>query len=622
MITTSIGLNSRVLHYLSAGESRTARSTAQGEQSYRTTPTRLNAEVSATERRRRLTIRALPVAIVSAIAFILGVVIGAGAGGNEAAQRFADAWERQDFAAMHAELSPGAQQEYPLEDFEKAYVDGQATATAVQVVTDEVEDVEAESGDAAAFDATVDTHAFGQVDGRVELPLDDDGKIEWQPHLVFPGLTKNETLGRATRVAERAPLLARDGTPLAEGPASARSSPLGASALAIAGSVGSPSRAQARELYALGYPEGSLAGTSGLELEFNERLAGQPSGQLIAVPPDSTLGEGRILASGNPVPGESVKTTIDPEIQEAAVTALGGTYGGVAALDTKTGQVLGVAGLAFSAPQPPGSTFKVLTATAGLETGKVKTTDTFPVESSNSLIGREIANAHDELCGGTFVEAFAHSCNTVFAPLGVEVGAEQLVKTAELFGFNSPPALMAPEELEAFDPPASTIPNPITSDVALGESAIGQGEVLATPLEMASVSQVIANDGVRMPTSLVKTKDLRPTDEPVKVTTPEVAKTVKELMIAVVNSGTGIAAQLPNAQVAGKTGTAELGPKANQPVEPGVEPEQDVDAWFTAFAPAEKPELAVAAMVVNASGDGGTVAAPIVAQVLAAGLEE
>ena len=148
-----------------------------------------------------------------------------------------------------------------------------------------------------------------------------------------------------------------------------------------------------------------------------------------------------MLASSEPVRGKAVRTNIDPDLQDATVAALGGTYGGVAVLDAKTGDVLALAGLAYSAPQPPGSTFKIITATGALEAGIVKTSDTFPVESSNSEIGREIPNAHDELCGGTFAESFAQSCNTVFAPLGAELGGEKLVETAELYGFNAPPPL-------------------------------------------------------------------------------------------------------------------------------------------------------------------------------------
>jgi penicillin-binding protein A len=577
----------------------------------------------ADERRHRIVTRALPIGAAAAVAFVIGVVAGASGGGSEAARAFADAWERQDFAAMHAQLSPSARDEYPLEEFTQEYVDAQATATALRVVTDEPDSVEAESGDAEAFEATVDTRAFGQVRGRVELPLDDEGLVAWEPQMAFPGLTPGEKLDRRTRLGERAPLLARDGTPLAEGPASARTSPMGASALAIAGSMGSPSRKQERDLYALGFPPGGLAGTSGLELAFNDRLAGQPSGQLLAVPAEGDTGKGRILASGHPLRGKAVKTTIDPEVQQAAVTALGSLYGGVAVLDARNGDVLGVAGLAFSAPQPPGSTFKVITATAALDEGVVKPTDEFPVETSNSLIGREIANSDDAPCGGSFVRSFADSCNTVFAPLGVDVGAEELLDKAELFGFNSPPALAADNALEALAPPASTIPDPIESDVALGETAIGQGQVLATPLQMASVAQTIAAEGMRSPTSIVRTPELRPDFEPVKVTSPETARTVRTMMIEVVRSGTGVAAQLPNAQVAGKTGTAELGPAALVPgdeLEPGEEPEQEKDAWFLAFAPAEDPKLAVAVMIVNASGDGGVVAAPIAQQILASTL--
>jgi penicillin-binding protein A len=148
--------------------------------------------------------------------------------------------------------------------------------------------------------------------------------------------------------------------------------------------------------------------------------------------------------------------------------------------------------------------------------------------------------------------------------------------------------------------------------------------VLATPLELATVSQTIAAGGLRMPTPITKVAELRPDAEPVRVTSKQTAATVRDLMIGVVENGTGVAAGLPNVQVAGKTGTAELGPKALQPgqepPEEGEEPEQELDAWFTAFAPAQEPRLAIGVMIVNAAGDGGEVAAPIAAQVLSAGL--
>ena len=120
---------------------------------------------------------------------------------------------------------------------------------------------------------------------------------------------------------------------------------------------------------------------------------------------------------------------------------------------------------------------------------------------------------------------------------------------------------------------------------------------------------------MRSPTPITKDPELRPDAKPVEVMKPETAQTLRELMIEVVTSGTGTAASAPGVQVAGKTGTAELGAKAleeGDELEQGEEPEQEVDAWFTGFAPAADPTLAVAAMVVNADGDGGVVAAPIV----------
>jgi cell division protein FtsI/penicillin-binding protein 2 len=562
----------------------------------------------------------MPLIVISLVAFVAGVVVGGGSSDIDSAKSFAAAWERQDFKGMYAELSPDAQSRYSIDEFTKSYVDAQSTATATQVVTDEVKAVDSSGGSAATFDATVDTHAFGQVTGRVEIPLSDDQLVDWQPNLVFPGLNEGEQLDRETKAPARAKILTRDGAVLAEGPAAARTSPLGSSALAISGSVGEPSRKQENELYALGFPRGTLAGTSGLELAFNQRLSGQPSGQLLAVKTaEKGSANGRILASGDPVKAKPVKTTIDSKAQQAAVTALGSTYGGVAVLDAQTGDLLGVAGLAFSAPQPPGSTFKVITASAALDAGVTKLSEEFPVESSNSEIGREIPNAHDELCGGSLVTSFAKSCNTVFAPLGVRVGGEKMVDMAEAFGFNSPPPLLGGEAEDALAPPPSTIPKTFDSDVALGESSIGQGEVLATPLQMASAAQTIANDGERLPTSLTHDKGLEPSQEPIKVLTPKVAAEMRTMMIAVVEQGTGVAADSPDYQVAGKTGTAELGPSALDPSQPppapGEEPKMDIDAWFTSFAPATKPKYAVAALVIDAPADGGTVAAPIVSQI-------
>jgi cell division protein FtsI/penicillin-binding protein 2 len=291
---------------------------------------------------------------------------------------------------------------------------------------------------------------------------------------------------------------------------------------------------------------------------------------------------------------------------------------GVAVLDAQTGEVRALAGQAFSAPQPPGSTFKIVTTVAALEAGKVSLDDEFEITNGVNVGGRFLNNANGEYCGGTFRQAFAESCNAVFAPLGPAVGNDKLVETAERFGFNSPPSLYSPQIIHEVEPAEPSIPTEIGEEIDLGVSAIGQGEVLATPLEMANVAQTVGNDGVRMPTAIVRNKKLRPDAEPVRVMSPKLANEMTELMIGVVTEGTGTAGAIPQAQVAGKTGTAELGPR---PGEEGKEnPVQIKDAWFAAFAPAEKAKLAVGVLLIEAEAAGGEVAAPIASEVLSAGL--
>jgi Penicillin binding protein transpeptidase domain/Penicillin-binding Protein dimerisation domain len=572
-------------------------------------------------RRRRVLTRALPVAALATAAFIAGAV-QAGHGTDLAtAQSFADQWESQDFAAMHADISPGTAKHYPLNAFTDEYGKAQETGTVTGVSTGDVSASSVDGRPAAAMPVTLDTRAFGRITGEIELPLAGD-RVAWSPDLVFPGLEKGGRLVRDSRVPKRAPILARGGAPLAEGPASARSSPLGSTAESVAGAVSSPNARQNKAQIMLGFPPDTPIGTSGLEQAFNRRLAGRPGGRLVAVPASGSASGRTVIATTTPVAGTPVHTTIDPTLQQAATTALGGLYGGVAVLDATNGSVLAIAGLGLSGPQPPGSTFKVVTTTAALDTGAVKLTDEFPIQTSTVVAGREIANAHNESCGGTFVEAFAESCNSVFVPLGPKVGSKELVGTAERYGFNAPPSLFDDQALKAMGPPESTLPTSIPDDVDLAVTAIGQGEVLATPLEMASVAQTVANGGVRSPNSMVRDPALQPSTRPVRVTSKKTAAMLRELMIHVVTEGTGTAAALPGIQVAGKTGTAELGPKPLEPgqAEAGVTPEQNVDAWFTGFAPAAKPKLVAAAMVINASADGGTVAAPIVRQVLDAGL--
>jgi cell division protein FtsI/penicillin-binding protein 2 len=569
------------------------------------------------ERRRRLITRTLPLTLIALIAFVIGAIAGTpGSPEKEAAKRFTEAWQGNDFAAMYRELNPASQRAIELNDFVVAYRDAEMVATLRSLSP-------ASPGDPASKNGTTvvpvpivaTTAAFGATEQELELPFDEGG-VAWDQSLVFPGLDPGERLENEIELALRAPILAADGSHLAEGPAEARAHPLGSSAIDITGEVGTAEETDAMALARKGLAPETPVGISGLERAFNARLAGKPGGSLLAV--SDSGGATRILAEAKPLPGAAVKTTIDPDLQEAAVSALAGRVGGIAVLNTRNGNVRALAGQAFSAPQPPGSTFKMITTTAALQKDVVSLDDEFEITDGVNVGGRFIENANGEFCGGTFREAFAESCNADFAPLGPEIGNDDLVETAERFGFNSPPTLYASRIVAEVDPEQSSIPTEIGDDLDLGVSAIGQGEVLATPLQMASVAQTIANDGVRQPTSIVANRKLRPEAKPVRVMSKQLSDELTELMVGVVTGGTGFAGAIPEAQVAGKTGTAELGPRPGE--EDAEHPQQRKDAWFAAFAPAEKPKLAVGVLLIEAEAAGGEVAAPAAAQVLSAGL--
>ena len=569
------------------------------------------------ERRRRLLTRMLPLGLVALVAFVIGAVTGTpGSPEKDAAGNFAEAWQARNFKAMYAELNDVSRSRVDLEEFEAAYRDAEQVATARSFEAGSVGDVEdSGAGKVVPVEMTVGTVAFGSVEAELPLPFVDGG-VEWDESLTFPGLEEGEELAANVELAERAPILARDGTPLAEGPAEEREHPIGSAAIDVTGEVGEAPEEDLAKLARRGFSPETPVGVSGLERAFNSRLAGKPGGSLLAVSADGS--SVRTLAKAKPRPGAPVKTTIDPDLQETAVAALAGRVGGVAVLDARKGDVRALAGQAFSAPQPPGSTFKVVTTTAALEAGKVSLDDEFEISNGINVGGRFLNNANGEYCGGTFRESFAESCNAVFAPLGPAVGNDKLVETAEAFGFNSPPSLYAPEIIREVEPEESSIPTEIGEEIDLGVSAIGQGEVLATPLEMASVAQTVANGGVRLPNSIVANEKLRPEADSVRVMSKQTAEELTELMIGVVTEGTGTAGAISEAQVAGKTGTAELGPKPGEEDSPN--PVQIKDAWFTAFAPAEKPRLAVGVLLIEAEAAGGEVAAPIASEVLSAGL--
>jgi cell division protein FtsI/penicillin-binding protein 2 len=274
--------------------------------------------------------------------------------------------------------------------------------------------------------------------------------------------------------------------------------------------------------------------------------------------------------------------------------------------------VLALAGVAFSALQPPGSTMKIITATAALQAKIVTLGSVFPIATSSTIDGYTLQNANGEACGGTFLNAFAVSCNSVFAPLGARLGGAKLVAMAERFGFNQPSTIPGAAVSEI--PPASAIGDAL----AVGSSAIGQGMVLSSALEMTDVGATIAMGG-RRPIPFLT---LHQKPQFVHVTSKRVAKLVQRMMIAVVQYGTGTAAAIPGVTIAGKTGTAELRNTTQPSTNPNAPPPNsplNTDAWFVGYGPVGKPRIVVGALFPE-NGAGGATAAPAVRQVLVAGL--
>jgi penicillin-binding protein A len=409
--------------------------------------------------------------------------------------------------------------------------------------------VGAESGGGIPVAVRVGTLDFGTLRSTIVLPVSGTGNragVDWTPSLRLPGLRRGEAVRRLS------------------GPQPQRAAILAAG------------------------PE-----PTGLERIYNRWVGGHPSEQLL-------FGK-RVIASIPAVGGRSLTTTISPGLMAQAAAALGQQLGGVAVIRPRDGAVVALAGLAVSAPQPPGSSFKIITASAALQDGVATPSTTYPILTAATLSGVELRNASGEACGGSLTEAFIVSCNSVFAPLGAKLGPRRLVAMARAFGFDEQP------KIPAAKPSTISPPSQLRDSLAVGAAAMGQDRDLATPLQMASVGATIALHGRRVQPRIT-------TIDPVisrQVVSAKVADEVRSMMIGVVRSGTGTAAAIPGVEVAGKTGTAELRPNSTNP--------KDADAWFVAFAPAQNPRIAVAVMLVGA-GFGGTTAAPVARQVLQAAL--
>ena len=398
-----------------------------------------------------------------------------------------------------------------------------------------------------------------------------------------------------------------------------------------------------------------IFGRSELEQTFNDFLAGNAPELL-----PQTLTD---LILGRPKQGASIVTTVDPDVQEAAEAAAVAQEGDVAiaAIDPSTGDILALVAEPTYDPNllssqdpaivrrtwdelnedpekplisrasdelfPPGSTFKLVTASAALSNGfGPESLWPNPNELDLPLTDETIENFGGVTCSGgsqiTLADALRQSCNVVFGEIGLELGADALAAQARLYGFTAE----AGEDLVPFDIPwvSGVFPAPETfeqREPAVAISAIGQQDVAANPLQMALVAAAIGNDGILMrPRLVTEARDpsgrVIATFDPQEFSrplSPENAAALTQMMVAVVTSGTGTAAQIPGVSVAGKTGTAQHGDGA------------DPHAWFVSFAPAENPQVAVAVIVLDggslgSEATGGAVAAPIAKAVMEAAL--
>jgi hypothetical protein len=573
--------------------------------------------------------RARPVIALAVVAFAIGAIFGANGGASASdklATRFVADWARSDYAGMYAAIDSSSRHSLTPDAFASAYREAMRTATATSISV--LGKPRATGAGEVAVPVRVHTRLFGALTLSVRIKVapnaDGEDAIAWSRSLLFPGLLAGERLNRRTALPPRAKLLARDGSVLAEGSpseAGTRASSAGEVASAVIGEVGPIPSSRRAALEAQGVPPDALVGTSGLERALDDRLRGTPGGELLA--------GNRVLASAVGHPSPAVRTTVSPAVQRAAVTALGSQLGGIVALEPKSGAILAVAGIGLDSVQPPGSTFKMVTLTGALASHIATPRTTFPYATYATLDGVKLSNAGGEECGGSLELAFAVSCNSVFAPLGVKLGSSRLVAIAERFGFNHSPGVEGAAE--------STLPaaSSIQGELDVGSTAIGQGQVQASALEMAIVAASIADGGQRP----------RPTFTPGPkpagsyVTSADIARTVRRLMIEVVRKGTGTSAAIPGVTVAGKTGTAELKTECASSSESGSESEagesssrgsgsgcvgaaseaSNTDAWFASFAPALHPRIVVGVLLVK-DGAGGDTAAPVAREVLEAGL--
>jgi peptidoglycan glycosyltransferase len=432
------------------------------------------------------------------------------------------------------------------------------------------------------------------------------------------------------------------------------------------GLILAPSRVLARNkavkrggktFYLRRYPQGALTAAvvgystisrsrAGLEKSMNGDLTGTDRALSDLV--DQQLDE----LSGKPIVGDTVVTTLDLHAQRVALDALGSNCGAVAAIDPRTGKLLVMASSPTYNPNlvendfgkldkitancrpaaplinratqglyAPGSTFKVVTTSAALESNRFTPDSTFYDPGYCTVYGKRVNNFDTSSPFGnlTLAQGLQHSVNSVFCNIGKALGAKRILDQAKKFGFYERPPLETPDG-ERY--PSGLYKNhelwypSRDQQVDAGRMAFGQERLLVTPLQMAMVAGGIGNAGIVMRPWVVE-KVVSPQGKTVSRTRPERldravgpvhAKQIEDMMVSVVQAGTGTAAQIPGYRIGGKTGTAETG-------RPGVN-----TTWFIAFAGREgqRPEVAIAVALENQTATGGETAAPIARDVMEA----
>ncbi|KAA9392923.1 penicillin-binding protein 2 [Kocuria coralli] len=382
-----------------------------------------------------------------------------------------------------------------------------------------------------------------------------------------------------------------------------------------------------------------IYGSTGLESAMGEQLSGESDSQFYD----------RVMAtlSGNQPTGASVEMTVDPQLQELAASLLEGRNGSIVALEPSTGRILAMASSPSFDPnemssrdsagvietaqrlngdpnQPlvnraiggdlysPASTFKIVDTVAALESGEYDTDTVIPnpqdleLPNTNIPLPNYVGGPCASRTEADLEFALNNSCNTPFAQIAMDLGQDRIRETAENFGYGQD--LSIPLNVSH-----STFPTDL-DDASLAMSAIGQYDVRSTPLQVAMISSAIANDGVLMRPNLieeVRSSDLSVIDsfqaeQMQRSTSSDVAGTVKDLMVSAVDNGIASGAQVPGYSVAGKTGTAEVGTAGS------------TDSWFTGFAPADDPQVAIAVVYEDVEPGAASLATPSAQQMMEA----